>query len=371
MSKFYQHLKDLPSNLQGWHTNRKILVFESDDWGSIRMPSREIYEKALSQGYRVDLNEYQKYDSILSETDLKMIFEVLNCFQDSKGNPPIITANCVVANPDFDKIQESNFSKYYFESILETFKRYPNHSNNFKLWKEGADKKFLKFQYHAREHLNVSLFMNCLQSNNQEALWGFENRMPGIIIKSHKERMKNPFVEATRFCSIPDMCEKMEIYIEGLSLFEKLFGFRSKTIIPTNYLWNSGFDESLVKEGIIGIQGSKKFTNPLDAKTSTLRFTGKRYGLRIVDLVRNVNFELTGSLNKDQLFSKCLEQIKISFFLRKPAILSIHRVNFCGEIFPENRDNNLKYFHDLISIILKKWPDVEFLSSDQLASEIL
>lgn len=29
-------------NLPGWHTRRKIVVIESDDWGSIRMPSKEV-----------------------------------------------------------------------------------------------------------------------------------------------------------------------------------------------------------------------------------------------------------------------------------------------------------------------------------------
>lgn len=30
-------------NIPGWRTNRKIVVIESDDWGSIRMPSQEVY----------------------------------------------------------------------------------------------------------------------------------------------------------------------------------------------------------------------------------------------------------------------------------------------------------------------------------------
>ena len=30
-------------NLRGWKTNRKIVVIESDDWGSIRMASLKSY----------------------------------------------------------------------------------------------------------------------------------------------------------------------------------------------------------------------------------------------------------------------------------------------------------------------------------------
>ena len=39
---------------RGWKTDRKIVVIESDDWGSIRMPRREVYEMSLKKGYRVD-----------------------------------------------------------------------------------------------------------------------------------------------------------------------------------------------------------------------------------------------------------------------------------------------------------------------------
>lgn len=41
-------------NLSGWKTNRKIIVIESDDWGSIRMPSKEVYELFLSKGFPID-----------------------------------------------------------------------------------------------------------------------------------------------------------------------------------------------------------------------------------------------------------------------------------------------------------------------------
>lgn len=355
----------------GWHTNRKIIVFESDDWGSIRMPSKSVYENALSMGYRVDLNVYEKYDSLLSEDDLKSLFEVLNEFNDQNEKKPIVTANCVVANPNFEKIKESNFTQYHFESILETFKKYPNHNNSFNLWKEGIEKGFLQFQYHAREHLNVSLFMDSLHSKDTDVLWGFENGMPGMIKKSKNKKMPNPYVEATRFKNLSDMQSKMDIYFEGLNLFENLFGFKSKTIIPTNFLWNYDYDIELIKNGVIGLQGSKKLINPLNTKLLKNRIIAKRNKLQFVDLVRNVDFELSQSINKKETFSNCLKQINSAFMMRKPAIISIHRINFSGGIFIENRTENLNILYDLIKIITRKWPDVEFLSSDQLTEVII
>lgn len=57
-------------NIPGWRTKRKIVVIESDDWGAIRMPSRATYNKLLLEGYRVDKNCYEKYDSLATEKDL-------------------------------------------------------------------------------------------------------------------------------------------------------------------------------------------------------------------------------------------------------------------------------------------------------------
>ena len=41
-------------NIPGWRTNRHIVVIESDDWGSIRMPSKEVYDKLKTYGRKVE-----------------------------------------------------------------------------------------------------------------------------------------------------------------------------------------------------------------------------------------------------------------------------------------------------------------------------
>ena len=50
----------------------------------------------------------------------------------------------------------------------------------------------------------------------------------------------------------------------------------------------------------------------------------------------------------------------------RPAIISSHRLNFIGAIETINRDNHLIELKILLNNIVKQWPDVEFISSDQL-----
>ena len=52
-------------NVRGWSTSRKLLVIESDDWGSIRMPDQSTYQKLLKSGLRVDQCPYMRNDSLL------------------------------------------------------------------------------------------------------------------------------------------------------------------------------------------------------------------------------------------------------------------------------------------------------------------
>lgn len=87
-------------------------------------------------------------------------------------------------------------------------------------------------------------------------------------------------------------------------------------------------------------------------------------------LVRNVLFEPSSSQSIDWV-NNALYQISRAFSEKQPAIICSHRVNFIGRIFKENRDRNLKLFRLLLNNILKKWPDVEFMSSDELGKLII
>ncbi len=84
-------------NYKGWTTRRKIVVIESDDWGSIRMPSKEVYQNILNTGIPIDKSPYCRYDSLATVEDLEALFTILEKFRDSNNNHPVITANALMA----------------------------------------------------------------------------------------------------------------------------------------------------------------------------------------------------------------------------------------------------------------------------------
>lgn len=357
-------------NIPGWRTNRKIIVIESDDWGSIRMPSKEVYQKLLEAGIKVNKCHFNSYDALASEDDLIRLFETLRNFKDLNGNHPVITANTIVANPDFRKIKDSGFKEYYYELFTETLKHYPKHSNAFELWKQGMTEGVFRPQFHGREHLNVKRWLKVLQSGSKETLMSFENEMFGISTSITTESRKS-FLAALDFDDISELEWQKEMLTDGLKLFEKLFGYSSKTYIATNYVWHPEVEKQLHYLGVKAIQGGNAQLIPdLNYQKKHVRHKlGEKNQWGQSYLIRNVSFEPSQNEKKDWL-NHCLKEIEIAFFWNKPAVFNSHRVNYIGFINESNRKKNLLILNQLLTAILKKWPNVEFMSSDQLTDLI-
>jgi len=359
-------------NIPGWCTKHKIVVIESDDWGSIRMSSKESFLYLQSIGYPVDQCPYNSYDALESEEDLTSLFEVLNSVKDKNGLPAKLTANSVVANPDFDKIAQNDFQEYFYEPFTETYKRYPNHSNSFNLFRQGIVAGVVMPQFHNREHLNVKRWMRSLHKRNQGSLDAFTQRMFSVH-QFYSPSSKSNFMNALDFDNANDADYIESVVKDGLILFKKIWGFHSTSFIANCYTWHSTLEKILAEEGVKYIQGTVVQKEPVIKSANKenikynrkLHYQGQKNRLGQRYLIRNAYFEPSQIPAVDWI-SDCLNRIETAFRYYKPAIISSHRVNFIGAIVPGNRERTLKLFKQLLSEIVKKWPDVEFMSSDQL-----
>jgi hypothetical protein len=240
------------STIPGWRTKRKLVIIESDDWGSIRMPSNEVFGNLLKAGNDLlsdDGFRYNKYDSLATSEDLASLFEVLSSVKDSTGRPAVFTPFSVVANPDFSKILQTDFKDYFYEPFTETLKRYPGCENSFELWKEGIGKRLFMPQFHGREHLNVKVWMRALKSRHAKTRLAFDNGMWGISTASDPE-IKVEFQAAFDFIDPDDLKYHEDVIVSGLNLFEKLFGYRAIYFVPPNGPFSSTLESVCYSEGI-------------------------------------------------------------------------------------------------------------------------
>ena len=123
-------------NLKAFKTNRRLIIIESDDWGSIRTKDKITLKYLNKINPNINNERYTQLDSIASEDDLTAMFEVLNSVKDSNSNPACLTANVCTANPDFKKIKDSEFNKFYFEKFTETLSKYSSKNNLFDIWND-------------------------------------------------------------------------------------------------------------------------------------------------------------------------------------------------------------------------------------------
>lgn len=358
------------SNTRGWRTNRKIVVFESDDWGSIRMPNSNVFSKFIEKGYNLKSDPYCKFDTLASSKDLMLLFEVLSKYRDVEGNHPIITFNTVVANPAFDKIRESRFQNYYYEPFTQTLQNYYPNENVFELWREGMAEKLIRPQFHGREHVNVPLWLQQLNQDNKALREAFDLGFWGIPKTLYSTYNIN--IQASYSSDNPEHIKEYKKTVkEGLELFEQIFNFRSETFIANNYTWPLELNVELERMGVKGLQSMRYQKIPKESSVKLQRvYTGKVRNNQVY-MVRNCIFEPSQTPLYFDDVTACLNQIKNAFFWQKPAIISMHRLNLIGTIDESNREVNLKKLHLLLQKITELWPTVNFLSSDELSKLIM
>ena len=357
------------ANIPGARTDKKIVVLESDDWGSIRMSSKDAYNRLLSHGYPLHKSHYCKYDSIESNEDLEQLCEVLGQFSDKNGQTPVFTAVTIVGNPDFEKIEKSGFEAYFYEPFTETLKKYPAHDQVFNLYQEGIKKRLFFPIFHGREHLNVLRWMRELQKGNPSVLEAFHQGVTGVDKGKYGEQLLD-FQAAFDLDFPEDVVYMRDVLQEGLNLFEQLFGYSSKYFVPTNGPFNNELELVLKNEGIEFINTGKKQVEPLgnNQYKTNIRFLGQKNKLGQRYITRNCFFEpssMEHASNKDWV-SDCLQEIEIAFRWKKPAIISSHRVNYIGFLDQENRKRGLDQLNRLLKKMLKRWPDIEFMTSVEL-----
>lgn len=355
------------SNLPGWRTNRKIVVIESDDWGSLRMSSNDAYKTLLATGLSLDKGagaRYNKYDSLASKKDLEFLFEVLSSVKDKNGNAAKMTAVSLVANPDFEKIKADKFQSYFYEPFTETLDRY-NKDGAFEMWQEGIKETIFVPEFHGREHLNVQLWLRALQEGDKEALLGFDHE-----VWAYNRKGGIGFQAAFDLEFATDLEVQKSIVFDGLELFEKIHGYRAQFFVPPNGPINIQLEKTAAEGGIKFMSTPKIHQEVLGhGRTKKhFRYLGKKNTHKQLYITRNAFFEPSGSTTN--VVSSCLSEIELAFKFKKPAVISSHRVNYIGGLHEENRDRSLMQLKELLNTITKKWPEVEFMTSSELGKTI-
>lgn len=343
-------------------TNKKLLMILSDDWGSVRIRSKQDQDKLVKKGLILD-NRFDKYDALETNQDLELLFEVLTKYKDQHCNHPVITAVSNVANPDFTSIQDSGFKNYFHETIDKTYQRYPYSCRVLSLVKEGIQNKIFIPQSHGREHLQINWWMRELSNEESSARFFFEHDFFFLGPKYLKYPKRNRGIgSAFDVWDKNDLDTQQEVLRSGLEIFQNLYEFPSSIFTPSAMFYHPQIEKTAFDCSVKWLDVGRFFKIPKvgGGESFQVNYLGrvKNSGLKV--LVRNGMFEPNIS-ESDNGVNRALHDIEMAFKAKQPAIISNHRAAFMGRVHTKNREKGLKALDELISKVLQKWTDVEFV----------
>ena len=351
-------------NIPGPTVSKKIVVIECDDYGSIRMPSVDILHQLQAGGIPVDASRYNLLDTLEDKDDLEQLFETLSSIKDHNGNAAVISPFVNVANPDFDKIKAAGYSEYFYEPFTTTLQKYNRHPDTMKVWKQGMESNVFSPEFHGREHIAVQPWLQKLQEGNSSLLKAFDH---GFVAVSNIEGLQQDLQEFRPEFHFTNQSQKSFLHqsiYEGVKLFEDLFGYKPSSFTPSNSVFHPDFEKTVYAAGVPFLVVAHK--NPTPANDGQITFTNYTFRQKIKDnqlnfYVRNCAFE--PNVNTAASMDITLRQIAAAFRWNKPAIISTHRANYVGGMNKQNREDGLIALQLLLRTIVKRWPDVEFMST--------
>lgn len=363
------------SNIPGWRTNRKIVVIESDDWGAVRIKDKAAFDALRNKGLNVDQVHYDSFETLESNQDLELLFELLQDFKDKNGNHPVFTPMCIMGNPDFEKIKSSDYQEYFFQPLHETLEEFPKSDRVLELWRQGFNRNIFVPEIHGREHVNVRRYMQLLQSHEgREGMrYALEHHSVG---PSAYNEIKYPNYLGALHPQTKDEIQELHQYVlDAGNLFKTYLGYKPRVFIAPNAEEPKELEATLSKIGVKYLTRSKKRVYPLGNNefAKEWNFIGRKTNHGQMVINRNAFFEPVCFGEHEHIsdwVDSCLTEIEIAFRWKKPAVISSHRVNYVGGISAANRSRGLSELKRLLSQVLKKWPDVEFMSSYDLGEII-
>ena len=254
---------------------------------------------------------------------------------------------------------------YHYEPVQDTLKRYPHHNRVFSLYQEGLKTGVFRPQFHGREHVQVNRWLNALRNADDNMRFAFDWET------TYSGKDDYNFMESFDWDSPDEVAGQQDILRDGLRMFHEAFGYASASFIAPCYTWDTRLEPGLANEGVKYLQGGRNQYLPKGGfnNYTKIKHTLGDHHNGLTYLTRNCFFE-PSLISKADWVDYTLASIHDAFRWNKPAVICTHRINFIGFIDESNRTQNLKMLDELLRQMLIRWPEVEFMSSNQLGDII-
>lgn len=339
---------------RGFFFDRPLLLIQSDDWGRVGVRDEEGFEELRQAGLSLGENPYDFYTLETSE-DVDALMTVLRRHKDGVGRSAVVAMYFVVANVDFAKAAQSNFREIPMRPLAEGLPGRWRRPGLLDAYRRGVAEGSIFAALHGSTHFCRPAVQRALAAGTERAqllqtLWKAENpyifwRMPWIGYEYW-----DPECSAEAHHLPVDL--QSRAISEAVQGFKLIFRSAPTSACAPGYRADTNTHRAWQEAGIkIAQNGPGGMRAP----------TFDRYGL--LNIYRNIDFE--PGVDPDFSLERCLRSAADCFAQGIPAVLSIHSIN-CHSSLKSFRSRTLRFLHEFLSQIEKRFPDLLYMHDADL-----
>jgi hypothetical protein len=307
--------------LQGFHFDRPLVVFQSDDWARAGLRDREGWDELRAAGVNLGAQPYDFY-TLENAEDVSALSQLLKRHRDAIGRPACIGMNFLTGNLDFGKMASEDFRRIYLRPLTDGLPEKWQRPGLFEAYRDGVDAGVFWPALHGHSHFcqpaverevvkqteRGSLITNFWRTGTPYIHW----RMPWVGYEYWDPEQ----ADDARFLS-----SEMQLAAIGTAVghFASFFSTLPKSACAPGYRANEHTHRAWAHFGVRIAQNGPGASRPphLD-----------KYGL--LHLYRTVSFEPATS--GEFSLEASIQAAKASFDRGIPAVVSVHSINFHSSV---------------------------------------
>jgi hypothetical protein len=338
---------------EGFHFDRPLVVFQSDDWGRVGLRDQEGLEQLRSAGIMLGERPYDFY-SLETAADLAALSGILSRHRDSVGRYPCLQMNFIVANLDFARMSADGFQHIYTRSLAEGLPEPWSRPGLYDAYREGIAAGIFHPAMHGLTHFCRAAVERNLTRDGERAgllrtFWRAGTpyihwRMPWIGYEYWDPEKP----EEERFLPAP---AQRELIGQAVGAFAKMFSMLPGSACAPGYRADEETNKAWAQHGIRVAQNGPGALIP------------PHFDYGILQLCRAIEFE--PAVNPGLSIEEGLRQVEVCFNLGIPAIVSIHSINFHSTI-KNFRGRTLQLLDEFLMALESKHADLLYLHDGDL-----
>jgi hypothetical protein len=327
---------------------RPIVLFQSDDWGRVGLPSLEALETIQGHGSAIGDSPWD-YFGLETQGDVLALGETLAAFRDRDGTPPCFVTNFILANADLRRMRSEGFQTLRWVSLKDGFPK-PWDEQLVPAYRRNIANKVFFPGLHGFTHFNPGQFLASLSEVSPRGDLCRKLVSQDIpYLASLTPEYNFALVNRVRGETFVTKANQWEWISKGAALFVDTFDVAPLTACAPGYRANGTTLRLWRKRGL------------KIAQTVGPGAMAREHGLLI--LQRNVFFEPV--LSAPDVVARALDQAMHAVALGFPVVICTHSINYQSRFVGQAEESRL-LLRTLIEELLKKFPGLRFATDTDL-----